>query len=228
MIDGPTENTFYLYFNPSESIFIEEEDTVKHKDTEISQDPDDPFHLSYVINHNSQIHYSIYTDLTNSKILISDAIFEDGQYNPVLVKDETNFNWEIFNEFKDIGNFHCQKARTDFRGRTYTAWFTNEIPVRSGPWKFNSLPGIILEVYDDKSEVHFSAQSITIPYKDELEQLPQIKIKGKELISLKEFVDRTDRLMDEIYSLMVTKLPRNAEVSIESVSIPAIELEYDF
>ena len=43
----------------------------------------------------------------------------------------------------------------NFRGRTYEAWFTTEIPVKDGPWKFHGLPGLILEVYDIQKHYSF-------------------------------------------------------------------------
>ena len=55
-----------------------------------------------------------------------------------------NMKWEIQNDTKTISNYICAKAETTFRGRKYIAWFTTEIPIRFGPWKFNDLPGLIL------------------------------------------------------------------------------------
>ena len=42
------------------------------------------------------------------------------------------------------------------RGRNYHAWFAPEIPLNEGPWKFNGLPGLILEVYDTQDHYHFT------------------------------------------------------------------------
>ena len=60
--------------------------------------------------------------------------------------------WKIHDETKVISNFICKKAVAIFRSKTYTAWFTTAIPGRFGPWKFNNLPGLILQVYDNTQE----------------------------------------------------------------------------
>jgi GLPGLI family protein len=64
-------------------------------------------------------------------------------------------DWEIADEQKIIQNYLAQKASTTFRGRNYTVWFTPEIPLPFGPWKLNGLPGLILDVQDEKNEVRF-------------------------------------------------------------------------
>lgn len=67
-----------------------------------------------------------------------------------------SFNWQITDEQKKIGNYTCQKAVCEFRGRAYEAWFTSEIPVNDGPWKFHGLPGLIMEVYDTQKHYSFA------------------------------------------------------------------------
>lgn len=58
-------------------------------------------------------------------------------------------------EKKDIIGFVCTKATCEFRGRNWTVWFTTELPVSDGPWKFNGLPGLILKAEDDKGHYSF-------------------------------------------------------------------------
>ena len=57
-------------------------------------------------------------------------------------------NWVISDETLTVAGYLCQKAICKFRGREYTAWFTTDIPINNGPWKFGGLPGLILKVYD--------------------------------------------------------------------------------
>lgn len=57
--------------------------------------------------------------------------------------------WNYINSQSDtILGYECQKATTTFAGRTYTAWFTTEIPLPYGPYKFGKLPGLILRIQD--------------------------------------------------------------------------------
>ncbi len=80
--------------------------------------------------------------------------------NYLLVKDSLNiYEWELLNERKEILGYNCLKAKTTFRGRTYYAFYTPEIPIPYGPWKFQGLPGLILEVTDSENRIKIAAIS---------------------------------------------------------------------
>ncbi len=68
--------------------------------------------------------------------------------------------WKISADTSTIGNLHCQKATAHFKGRDYTAWFCSDLSYRSGPWKLNGLPGLIVEAYDAKKDVVFKFDGI--------------------------------------------------------------------
>jgi len=70
------------------------------------------------------------------------------------------FQWKLFNEKQDVVSYHCYKATTTFRGRDYIAWYTKEIPVNNGPWKFSGLPGLILKIYDTKEQFVFECKGL--------------------------------------------------------------------
>lgn len=55
-------------------------------------------------------------------------------------------NWIISEKRKNIAGYTCIKATTFYRGRDWIAWFTPDIAMPYGPWKFCGLPGLVLEV----------------------------------------------------------------------------------
>lgn len=69
-------------------------------------------------------------------------------------------DWQIMDEYKEILGYRVQQAKCSYRGRKYVAWFTSEIPLSDGPWKFCGLPGLILEVADEQGEFHFLSLGI--------------------------------------------------------------------
>lgn len=65
-------------------------------------------------------------------------------------------SWKVVNEKKKIGNFDVSKAITKYGGRNWTAWYCTDIPLPYGPYVFYGLPGLVLEIYDDEENFHFS------------------------------------------------------------------------
>lgn len=95
-------------------------------------------------------------DIMSGKIIIQDKAKDTFQYT----ESQPVFNWKVENEKKEILGYTCQKATVDFRGRKYHAWFSKDIPINSGPYIFNGLPGMILEIEDEKNHYHFTAIGI--------------------------------------------------------------------
>ncbi|WP_396152815.1 GLPGLI family protein [Flavobacterium sp.] len=71
------------------------------------------------------------------------------------------FDWNIKQDTMSFLGLKCQKAILKFRGRNYTAYYTNELKTSDGPWKFNGLPGLILKVTSDDGLYDFEALSIS-------------------------------------------------------------------
>lgn len=65
-------------------------------------------------------------------------------------------DWQLTDSTKSIGDYTCKMARCRFRGRDYEAWYTTDIAVEEGPWKFGGLPGLIMEVYDTQKHYHYA------------------------------------------------------------------------
>jgi len=69
------------------------------------------------------------------------------------VSEDRKINWKISSEKEKIGEWNAQKAEADFAGRHWTAWFSTEIPIQDGPYKFQGLPGLIVKI-EDKTGSH--------------------------------------------------------------------------
>ena len=65
------------------------------------------------------------------------------------VTEDRKIIWKILPDKKQIAGYMTQKAQTEFAGRKWDAWFTTEVPIQDGPYKFSGLPGLIVEISDD-------------------------------------------------------------------------------
>lgn len=68
--------------------------------------------------------------------------------------------WTIQSDTSTICGYVCQKAVCTFCGRSFEAWFSPDIPVGMGPWKFGGLPGLILKLYDKDRLYRFECVNI--------------------------------------------------------------------
>lgn len=77
------------------------------------------------------------------------------EYEVFDISSETQQKWNLKNETKVFQNMTLQKAETNWGGRKWTAWFAKSIPFNSGPHKFYGLPGLIVELKDDRDNFHY-------------------------------------------------------------------------
>lgn len=66
-----------------------------------------------------------------------------------------DFGWELTDSVKTILGYECNGARCSFRGREWTVYYAEDIPVMEGPWKLCGLPGLIMEAQADGDEYSF-------------------------------------------------------------------------
>ncbi len=87
-----------------------------------------------------------------------------GRENYQCTEDIETPDWQIIpDSTADIIGYHCQLATTHFKGRTWYAWYAEDIPMQEGPWKLCGLPGLILKAYDENKEYVFSAIGMNTP-----------------------------------------------------------------
>ena len=82
---------------------------------------------------------------------------ECGYYDEPL----TEIEWNVAQDStKTILGYQCFMASSDYHGRKWTIWFSPEIPIQDGPWKFCGLPGLVLEAYETTGQHGFTATGI--------------------------------------------------------------------
>lgn len=162
----------------------------------------------------------------------------DSIYSQGLVIDKAYYvhdkiakqNWIITEESKNINDYKCYKATTTFRGRDYEAWFTPEIACKGGPWKFNNLPGLILELYDSKKIIVFKALSIETNHKDIKGTYENIQKLGNK-IAFPDYVKLSDSSIADAMKLALSQLNLSEDAIIETVEVKTrnnIEIKYEW
>lgn len=106
-----------------------------------------------------------FTGLKNAKVKFTvskkypnySSLFRTSIGSTVVTLEKNNkFDWKIESQKDKILGYNVQKATTDFQGRKWIAWFTSEIPIQDGPYRFWGLPGLILKLEDIKGDHTFT------------------------------------------------------------------------
>lgn len=144
------EYTKFIEFNRSLYARINKSENSK---TIIEDSEDDTFLTFVPSGKNTSVVFKNYEDRTlYSKHEVA--------YKYFVVEDSLDiFNWEIMESSKEILGFTCQMATMNFRGRDYVAWFTTALPI-GGPWKYDGLPGMILELNSIDNFISYEATGL--------------------------------------------------------------------
>lgn len=97
-----------------------------------------------------------YYFVKENKFITKERLFN----NYLVEEDAPKIAWKISKDTASFSGVHCQKATANFKGRNWIAWYAPDMPFQSGPWKLNGLPGLIIEAYDEKKDVHFQFAGI--------------------------------------------------------------------
>ncbi len=162
-----SEKQFLLIFNKNESLYERIEELEKPEAS----------NGGFSVKVNMSGIGKKYTNIIEKSKIIEDEIF--GKEFLIVEKLEV-FDWKVLQETKKIGNYTCYKAEViipvsenekqsyqsflkrnevkpalfqmkEPKEKTITAWFTPEIPVSLGPLNYWGLPGLILELNEEKN-----------------------------------------------------------------------------
>ena len=90
----------------------------------------------------------IYRNLEQGKFTTYSTVFGS---HYLITEDITIPNWTMYEDSTiTVLGMECKKATTNFRGRYWEVWYTEDIPISQGPWKLCGLPGMILKANSPK------------------------------------------------------------------------------
>lgn len=171
-------------------------------------------------------------DATKYYIAKDDAIIyftQSFKGKAVLVKDSIpEYLWKISSkETKKIGDFLCKKASTNFRGSEIVAWYTEEISIPFGPWKFKGLPGLILELYNVNDNTNHIWKVKKVKFLDnkiiDLEKNDKLPVISYEKI----IIDMENEIREQM-SRMQTRVPQGVTVSKSVLNRTGIEKTFEW
>ena len=115
----------------------------------------DYFNLRKKIHHRNDL--TILKNKKENKLTGFDFILMDYY---TYDEDIPQMKWTLLPESEEICGYKCYKAITNFRGRQWEAWYTDDIPLNNGPWKLGNLPGLILKAQDITGDHIFEAIAV--------------------------------------------------------------------
>ncbi|MGC4128197.1 MAG: GLPGLI family protein [Bergeyella sp.] len=142
-----TKNTMYLDIYKEGSLFF---DAKYQKDS---------------VNFHGYIEYSVNSTNINDIVLKSYPNYSINWISKIdqyyyKINDKRTLKWVLLNEKENIGEIETQKATVSFGGRNWIAWFSKDIPIQDGPYKFCGLPGMIIKIEDDSRTHSFTLREI--------------------------------------------------------------------
>jgi len=132
-------------------------------------------------NYQTKINFLKYTNNYNFKTNEMEE-FRDLDGLIITAKWKPKYHWKITDETKTINGFKVRKAVTEsieiakgepsYYGKVY-AWFTEEIPIPVGPERYVGLPGLILEIEYENTNVKTTVKSIEYNTQTEFKPTPK-------------------------------------------------------
>ncbi|MDR1371010.1 MAG: GLPGLI family protein [Dysgonamonadaceae bacterium] len=142
------------------------------KDANIGDLSDGPGETSSTDSNDGESYQIIKDRNTNSLSYVDYVGMQSDTYG---YDDKLKLSWQINQDTTSILGYPCLKATVDFRGRTYTAWFSTDIPINDGPWKFMGLPGLILKISDTNNLFRFEMIGVENIAESTSIRIPKIK-----------------------------------------------------
>ena len=183
--------------------------------------------MSVMINA-GKTYRNIIIQKSNSPQLIETGSLNGSNY---LVHDDfPPLVWNTsYSDVDTLGKHICHKATAAYRGTTIVAYYTNDIPLPAGPYKFGGLPGLIVMLYNEGANPHYwLLKEIQYPFAGDIPVNEQY-INALPKLSLENYVKKTDQKNEEQMRVMMSKMPLVEGVTVERKKIRgSVEQVYEW
>ena len=104
------------------------------------------------------VSFAVYKHLpAMNELTYTDEIF---RYLYYYEQEFPAIDWQMQDADSVVCGYSCSKAVGEWRGRTWTVWYSMDIPIDDGPWKLQGLPGLILHAEDAQGDFIFTCVGI--------------------------------------------------------------------
>ena len=115
-------------------------------------------------------------------------------------------------ETEKVDTYTCHKATAKYRGATLVAYYTNDIPMPAGPYKFGGLPGLIVLLYNESAHPNYWMLSkVEYPYKGSI-PVNLNYINSLPSTTLQKLITREEMVIEEKMRVIQSKLPPGVEI----------------
>lgn len=162
----PAQSTMILQMKGQQSVFFHQTDTIEFM---------------------GATQYITYAEAITKNYPLQGMVSQKDQIYPLHCYYEEplpQFDWDLQDGDTMICDYPCKRAVATFRGRTWTAWYTEELPYDNGPWKLGGLPGLILKAVDKKGDFSYTAFRI----RTSNGALHEYSTKGYKKVDVKQYV----------------------------------------
>lgn len=174
-LENSSSESLYLFAGKNQSAFVNHniayEKEIQKKLDEMSSRGVWDYEKAGQIRSEFQKQY--YKDLETNEVLVIRPFGRDKLAYSVL---DTSIEWAILDqEVEEFMGYKVQAATANYAGRSYTAWFTTDIPIPDGPHVFHGLPGLIVDVYDTDKHFRFQLEGVEKPEEETIWKIPKYK-----------------------------------------------------
>lgn len=209
----PTSKKAILYTEASKYTYIEGVTSQRKVDSKLEENQ------IFVKPQGSETYNQtdISRDSVYSKVYVRGRLYK-------LKEPKPTFDWVLTNEQKTIDTYKVKKAILSFRGRDYVAWYSEDIPINAGPWKFSGLPGLIFEIQDTSGRYNWQLTKLitnknATPPLPDCDNCPSVDLKNYCFLSYEKKFTQGG---------ILRSLPRGTTSTVHKILRNGIEIAFEW